>query len=129
MVPGSTLRCGSNFIRLILMPRASSRQPMEAAARPLPSEDTTPPVTKMYFADISASAYLVVLIGHACGARLSIAGMTGGGNGLAGWDFKSDGRPAVWGQTGSREVVVAGEDQGCCPAGAAAACCAATFAR
>ena len=25
---------------------------MEAAARPLPSEDTTPPVTKMYFADI-----------------------------------------------------------------------------
>src|ERR1039457_3744614 len=88
MVPGSTLRYGSNFIRLILMPRASSRQPMEAAARPLPSEDTTPPVTKMYFADISASANLVVLIGHACGARLSIAGMGGGGNGLAGWNLR-----------------------------------------
>jgi hypothetical protein len=28
---------------------------MEAAASPLPSEDTTPPVTKMYFADIPAS--------------------------------------------------------------------------
>ena len=29
---------------------------MEAAARPLPSEDTTPPVTKMYFADMSATS-------------------------------------------------------------------------
>jgi hypothetical protein len=28
---------------------------MEAAAKPLPSEDTTPPVTKIYFADIVAS--------------------------------------------------------------------------
>jgi hypothetical protein len=36
----------------------------------------------MYFADISASDYLVVLIGRACGARLSIAGMRGRGNGL-----------------------------------------------
>ena len=59
---------------LILIPRASSRQPMDAAARPLPSEDTTPPVTKMYFADISASVYLVAWIGRAGGARLSIAG-------------------------------------------------------
>src|SRR6266702_2872242 len=55
---------------------------MEAAASPLPSEDTTPPVTKMYFADISASAYLIVWIGHACGARLSIAGMRGESNGV-----------------------------------------------
>ena len=31
------------------------KAPMEAAARPLPSEDTTPPVTKMYFADMFAS--------------------------------------------------------------------------
>src|SRR3954454_17796096 len=29
-------------------PCPSSRQPTDAAARPLPSEDTTPPVTKMY---------------------------------------------------------------------------------
>jgi len=41
---------------------------------PLPSDDTTPPVTKMYFADICASEYFVVWIGRACGARLSIAG-------------------------------------------------------
>ena len=64
------------------MPRASSRQPMDAAAKPLPSEDTTPPVTKMYFADISASEYLVVLIGRACGARLSIAGIPDWSNGV-----------------------------------------------
>src|SRR6266496_6487581 len=43
-------------MRLTLRPRASRRQPMEAAARPLPSEDTTPPVTKMYFADIDSSS-------------------------------------------------------------------------
>jgi hypothetical protein len=54
-VPGSTFRYGSNFIRLTLRPRLSSRQPMDAAARPLPSEDTTPPVTKMYLADIASS--------------------------------------------------------------------------
>ena len=56
---------------------------MEAAASPLPSEDTTPPVTKMYFADISASENFVVLIGRACGARLTFAGIGGGGNGVA----------------------------------------------
>jgi hypothetical protein len=28
---------------------------MEAAANPLPREDTTPPVTKMYFAGICSS--------------------------------------------------------------------------
>src|SRR5271170_709066 len=30
-------------------PRLSSRQPIEAAATPFPREETTPPVTKMYF--------------------------------------------------------------------------------
>jgi hypothetical protein len=29
---------------------------MEAAASPLPKLDTTPPVTKMYFADIGATS-------------------------------------------------------------------------
>src|SRR5450631_3788743 len=81
MVPGSTFKYGSNFMMLTRIPRASSKQPMDAAASPLPSEDTTPPVTKMYFADISASVNLVVWIGRATGARLSIAGMTGWGNG------------------------------------------------
>src|SRR5580698_6553758 len=78
MVPGSTFRYGSNFMRLTRRPRASSRQPMEAAASPLPSEDTTPPVTKMYFADISASDDSIVLWGQTefvryGGARLSIS--------------------------------------------------------
>src|SRR6266513_529491 len=62
MVPGSTLRYGSNFIRLTVMPRLSNRHPMEAAASPLPSEDTTPPVTKMYFADIVSSPQLCLEI-------------------------------------------------------------------
>ena len=35
---------------------------MEAAASPLPSEDTTPPVTKMYFADIVSSPQLCLEI-------------------------------------------------------------------
>src|SRR5580698_3872782 len=56
MVPGSTFRYGSNFIRFTRRPRLSSRQPIEAAARPLPKLDTTPPVTKTYFADIAATS-------------------------------------------------------------------------
>src|SRR6266567_2830522 len=68
-------------MRLTLIPRASSRQPMEAAARPLPSEDTTPPVTKMYFADMSATSLdeLEICAGW---ARLSIAGSAAGSNGV-----------------------------------------------
>src|SRR6202030_3698125 len=52
MVPGSTLRYGSHFCRLTLKPRLSRRQPMEEAATPLPSEETTPPVTNIYFGAI-----------------------------------------------------------------------------
>ncbi len=48
MVPGSTLMYGSSFIRVTEKPRASRMAPTEAAATPLPSEETTPPVTKMY---------------------------------------------------------------------------------
>src|SRR5215470_9599830 len=47
MVPASTLMYGSIFCRVTRKPRASRREPMDAAASPLPSEDTTPPVTKM----------------------------------------------------------------------------------
>src|SRR5271156_2780353 len=68
-------------MRLTLIPRASRRQPIEAAARPLPSEDTTPPVTKMYFADMSATSLYVFEI-CAGWARLSIAGSGPGSNGL-----------------------------------------------
>src|SRR5271154_6671870 len=45
-------------MRLTRRPRLSSRQPMEAAARPLPKLDTTPPVTKTYFADMDATSLL-----------------------------------------------------------------------
>src|SRR5215212_158039 len=38
---------GSSFCSWTVRPRATSRRPIEAAAMPLPSEDTTPPVTKM----------------------------------------------------------------------------------
>src|SRR5581483_10989604 len=52
IVPGSTLRYGSHFWRVTLKPRLSRRQPMEEAETPLPSEETTPPVTKIYFGAI-----------------------------------------------------------------------------
>src|SRR5680860_866218 len=48
MVPGSTLMQGSSLIIVTLMPRASRIAPREAAAMPLPSEDTTPPVINTY---------------------------------------------------------------------------------
>src|SRR5712691_5259493 len=51
-------------MRLTVRPRLSSRHPIEAAANPLPREDTTPPVTKMYFADIGSSHY--ILFGILC---------------------------------------------------------------
>src|SRR5712671_93018 len=52
MVPGSTFRYGSHFCRVTLKPRLSRRQPIEEAATPFPSEETTPPVTKIYFGAI-----------------------------------------------------------------------------
>src|SRR5438874_9940295 len=49
IVPGSTLRYGSNFWSCTRSPRAFSKRPSEAATMPFPSADTTPPVTKTYF--------------------------------------------------------------------------------
>src|ERR1044071_8976378 len=49
IVPGSTLRYGSNFCACTVSPRALSSRPSEAATMPLPSPETTPPVTKTYF--------------------------------------------------------------------------------
>src|SRR5690348_6167657 len=46
MVPGSTLRYGSSFCIVTCKPRAVSNWPRLDAVRPLPSEETTPPVTK-----------------------------------------------------------------------------------
>src|SRR5215469_9956333 len=45
MVPGSTLMYGSSLTIAIFRPRASRIAPSDAAAMPLPNEDTTPPVT------------------------------------------------------------------------------------
>src|SRR5713101_2442970 len=36
-------------------PRSTRRRPSEAAAMPLPRDDTTPPVTKMYFVELTNS--------------------------------------------------------------------------
>src|SRR5438270_6596833 len=49
IVPGSTFRYGSNFCNWTRRPLALSRRPRDAATIPLPSADTTPPVTKTYF--------------------------------------------------------------------------------
>src|SRR3954452_3035887 len=49
IVPGSTLRYGSNFCSWTRRPRALSRRPSEAATIPFPRAETTPPVTKTYF--------------------------------------------------------------------------------
>src|SRR5215472_9081072 len=55
MVPGSTFRYGSHFCKVTLKPRLSRRQPIEEAATPFPREETTPPVTKIYFGAIRAA--------------------------------------------------------------------------
>ncbi len=49
IVPGSTLRYGSNFWSWTRRPRALSSRPSDAATMPFPSAETTPPVTKTYF--------------------------------------------------------------------------------
>src|ERR671932_2042243 len=51
IVPGSTFRYGSNFCAWTVRPRALSSRPREAATMPLPSPETTPPVTKTYFVE------------------------------------------------------------------------------
>jgi hypothetical protein len=40
---------GSSLRRVTLIPRVSSIEAKEAEAIPLPKEDTTPPVIKIYF--------------------------------------------------------------------------------
>src|SRR5574344_1041855 len=50
---------GSNFWIVTLMPRLFKSRPSDAAVIPLPKEDTTPPVTKIYFAILLPPA-------HAC---------------------------------------------------------------
>src|SRR4029077_20860987 len=73
IVPGSTLRYGSNFCSWTRSPRALSRRPSEAATIPFPRADTTPPVTKTYF-----------------GARVLTGFQGSSGNG---WNLVGGGRP------------------------------------
>src|SRR6187551_3758152 len=48
IVPGSTLMYGSSLMLVTRMPRDSRIAARDAAAMPLPREETTPPVTKTY---------------------------------------------------------------------------------
>src|SRR5215211_395927 len=52
MVPGSTLMYGSNFWSTTRKPRLLSSIPSAAALVPLPIDDTTPPVTKIYLVSL-----------------------------------------------------------------------------
>ena len=54
-MPGSTLRYGSHFWSDTLIPRAFSSVPRDAAEIPLPSPETTPPVTNTYFTGVSTT--------------------------------------------------------------------------
>src|SRR5437667_1494432 len=63
------LMYGSIFWSVTRRPRASRSAPIDAAASPLPRDDTTPPVTKMYFGDTSTSfRHPVSHVGHLHGA-------------------------------------------------------------
>src|SRR5262245_22748858 len=50
IVPGSTLIYGSSLMLVTRMLRDSRIAARDAAAMPFPNEETTPPVTKTYFA-------------------------------------------------------------------------------
>lgn len=60
-MPGSTFMYGSNFCMVTFMPRLFRRRPIDAAVMPLPREDTTPPVTKIYFIDIVKKTSLILV--------------------------------------------------------------------
>src|SRR5258708_38781652 len=64
MVPGSTFRYGSSFCRETVRWRAFRMFPMDAAVIPLPSEETTPPVTKTYFDIETSRAVFQILPGR-----------------------------------------------------------------
>src|ERR1700690_1255878 len=63
MVPGSTFRYGSSCWIVILRPRVSSKLPIDAEARPLPSDETTPPVTKMNLVCFAVGLAGAVIVG------------------------------------------------------------------
>src|SRR5438876_1886077 len=67
IVPGSTLRYGSNFCSCTFRPRAWRSRPSDAATIPFPRADTTPPVTKTYF----GARVLTGFQGSRAGGRLA----------------------------------------------------------
>jgi hypothetical protein len=48
MVPGSIFKYGSSFLIRTLKPLDCNKYASEAEERPFPSDETTPPVTKIY---------------------------------------------------------------------------------
>src|SRR5438874_4879487 len=88
IVPGSTLRYGSNFCSWTRRPRALSRRPSEAATIPFPRAETTPPVTKTYF---GARALTGFQGSTRCGWRLS--GRLPDERGQPGERLRGDGAP------------------------------------
>src|SRR5215470_8963815 len=77
MVPGSTFKYGSNFSRLIVKTRLSSRHPIDADANPFPKEETTPPVTNMNFLSIESPKFR-----KGCESSLSLGSDTEFGYGV-----------------------------------------------
>src|SRR6266446_8594464 len=73
MVPASTLMYGSIFWSVTRKPRASRSEPMEAEASPFPSDDTTPPVTKMYFVGTSSLLPGLEPVSNILDFRLTVA--------------------------------------------------------
>src|ERR1041384_5634624 len=59
MVPGPTLRYGSNFLIVTRSPLCFNKRPIDAAAIPLPSEEITPPVM-----NINLTLFLATLVSH-----------------------------------------------------------------
>src|SRR5579884_2855628 len=69
IVPGSTLRYGSNFCSCTRRPRALRSRPSEAATMPFPSAETTPPVTKTYFGARALTGFQGSSAGGGCLSR------------------------------------------------------------
>src|SRR5215475_12481416 len=70
IVPGSTLRYGSNFWSWTRNPRALSRRPSEAATIPFPRAETTPPVTKTYLGARALTGFQGSSVSGGCLFRL-----------------------------------------------------------
>src|SRR6478609_8429759 len=69
IVPGSTLRYGSSFCMVTRRPRERRSRPRLDAVRPLPSEEATPPVTKMCFV-VSTTGFKSTSSGEQLGVAL-----------------------------------------------------------